>query len=154
MVRRPLVLLLNAVFALALFTGPAAAVTFVSITPSNTNNAGAPYLLVADAIYTYNSPTMEIGTVNDTFTFQYTPPPNLAAASSVAINDLSPVFPMTLNWLFNTTNSLIGAVSAQPSAVSASPGADINTTLSLADGAGFYFLQLSGTVRFVVESTR
>jgi hypothetical protein len=146
MVRSALLWALKASFALALFTGPASAVTFVDITPGNTNNAGAPYVLTFDTNYTYNSPTQTSGPpLDDIFLFQYSPPPTLAAVSSVAINNLSPFFPMTLNWWFNTVNDFSTKVAAQAPVSSASPGSDIDTALSLSPGAGFYWLELIGT---------
>jgi hypothetical protein len=146
MVRRPLVLLLNGAFALALFAGPAAAVTFVSVVPNNANNGGAAYTLLPDRNYNYNSPTFSVGaSVNDVFEFVYAPPPNLGANSFAAINDGAYLLPATVSWYFNTVDDFSTATLAQSIQSSGAPGQDINTALSLANGAGFYWYQFQAT---------
>jgi hypothetical protein len=137
---------LKAAFALTLFAGPASAVTFVDIVPGNTNIGGLPYDLLQVAVYSYNSPTFGAGVgIDHVFEFQYAPPPDVGAGASAAINDISYFYPMDLKWWYNRVDNFGAATLAQASVASASPGADINTILSLANGAGFYWLELAGT---------
>jgi len=138
--------LLGAVFALTLFAAPASAVTFVDIVPGNTNNAGVAYDLAPSTVFTFNSLTGSAGSVIDhIFEFNYSPPPDLGAVSSVAINDIASYYPMALTWWFNSVDVFGTAGIVQGPLASASPGADINTALSLATGAGYYWLELTGT---------
>lgn len=140
MFRSALLWALKAFFALTILTAPASAVTFISITPSNV----APYLLLPDTVYSYNSPTVPTGGVDDVFKFQYSPPPTFGANSFAAINDGSFFFPATAKWWFNTVDDFSTASLVQ-SASSPGPGVDINTSLSLAAGAGFYWYEFIGT---------
>jgi hypothetical protein len=139
-------LLIVAALSFTLLAGPAFAVTFIDITPGNTNTGGVAYTLIDGGNYSFNSPTIPgPANIDAIFKFFYQPPPTLGAISAVANNAQNTVQGFTLTWLFNSVDSF-GTASVVQGPIAQPAGALNNIALSLADGTGFYYLELKGTV--------